>query len=69
MIPDAARIRRQLSGGLAKIDRPDDSAEELKHVYGVFLKLGAELELEKARIQFREIGHRPPCRGRGTHCS
>ena len=65
MIPDAARIRRQLAGRLAEIDRPDDSAEELKRVYDIFLKLGAELELEKTRIQFREIGHRPPPRGIG----
>ena len=65
VIPDAARIRRQLAGRLAEIDRPDDAAEELKRVYDVFLKLGAELELEKARIQFREIGHRPPPRGVG----
>ena len=65
MIPDAARIRRQLAGRLADIDRPDDSAEELKRVYDIFLKLGAELELEKTRIQFREIGHRPPPRGIG----
>jgi DNA-binding CsgD family transcriptional regulator len=50
---------------LAEIDRPEDSAEELRRVYDIFLKLGAELELEKARIQFREIGHRPPPRGVG----
>jgi ATP/maltotriose-dependent transcriptional regulator MalT len=65
MVPDAARIRRQLAGRLAEIDRPEDSAEELRRVYDIFLKLGAELELEKARIQFREIGHRPPPRGVG----
>ena len=65
MIPDTARIRRQLAGRLAEIDRPEESAEELKRVYEIFLKLGAELELEKARIQFRQIGHRPPPRGVG----
>ena len=65
MIPDAARIRRQLAGRLAEIDRPEESAEELKRVYNIFLKLGAELELEKVRIQFREIGQRPPPRGVG----
>ena len=65
MIPDAARIRRQLAGRLAEIDRSEDSAEELKRVYEIFLKLGADLELEKTRIQFREIGHRPPPRGVG----
>lgn len=39
MIPDAARIRRQLAGRLAEIDRPEDSAEELKRFYDIFLKL------------------------------
>ena len=62
IIPDAARIRRQLAGRLAEIDRPDEAADELKRVYDIFRKLGAELELEKTRVQLREIGHRPPPR-------
>ena len=38
---------------------------ELREVHDVFVRLGAELELEKTRIQFREVGHRPPPRGSG----
>ncbi len=62
-VPDAARIRRQLAGRLAEIGRLEESAEELKRVHDIFVKLGAKLELEKARIQFREIGQRPPSKG------
>lgn len=65
MIPYAARIRRQLAGRLAEIGDTEGSVEELRRVHDVFVRLGAELELEKARMQFREIGHRPPPRGAG----
>ena len=65
MIPYAVRIRRQLAGRLAEIGDTDGAVRELKKVHEVFAQLGAELELEKARIQFREIGHRPPPRGTG----
>lgn len=65
MIPYAARIRRQLAGRLAEIGDVEGSVEELRLVHDVFVKLGAELELEKARMQFREVGHRPPPRGAG----
>ena len=34
-------------------------------VHDTFSHLGAELELEKARIQFREVGQRPPPRKTG----
>jgi len=60
VIPEAARIRRQLAGRLAEIARLEESAEELRQVHDIFVKLGAELELEKERLQFREIGQRPP---------
>jgi DNA-binding CsgD family transcriptional regulator len=62
---DAARLRRQLAGRLKEIGREAEAVEELKRVHDVFLKLGAELELEKTRMQFREIGQRPPPRGVG----
>ncbi len=65
MIPDASRIRRQRAGRLAEIGDREGSLRELRRVHDVFVKLGAELELEKARIQFREVGHRPPPRGTG----
>ncbi len=65
MIPYAARLRRQLAGRLAEIGDVDGSVAELRRVHDVFAQLGAELELEKARGQFREVGHRPPPRGVG----
>ena len=65
MIPYAARIRRQLAGRLAEIGDVEGSVEELRKVHDVFVRIGAELELEKARMQFREVGHRPPPRGAG----
>jgi len=57
---DASRIRRQMAGRLAEIGAVEESLEELKRVHATFVMLGAELELEKARMQFREIGQRPP---------
>jgi len=65
MIPYAARVRRQLAGRLAEIGDVEGSLAELRRVHDVFAQMGAELELEKARIQFREVGHRPPPRGAG----
>jgi DNA-binding CsgD family transcriptional regulator len=65
MLWDAARLRRQLAGRLSDIGRDAEAVEELKRVHDVFVKLGAELELEKTRMQFREIGQRPPPKGVG----
>ncbi|MFQ5537325.1 MAG: helix-turn-helix transcriptional regulator [Gemmatimonadota bacterium] len=65
MIPYAARIRRQLAGRLAEIGDIEGSLAELRRVHDTFAELGARKELEKARIQFREVGHRPPPRGAG----
>ena len=65
MIPEAARIRRQLAGRLAEIGDREGSLRELRAVHDTFSRLGADLELEKARIQFREVGQRPPPRKSG----
>ncbi|HSG07283.1 MAG TPA: AAA family ATPase [Longimicrobiales bacterium] len=65
MIPYAVRIRRQLAGRLAEIGDTEGAVAELRQVHDVFVRLGAESELEKTRIQFREVGHRPPPRGSG----
>ena len=64
-VPDAARVRRQLAGRLAEIGDREGALKELRAVHDVFARLGAESELEKARIQFREVGSRPPLRGVG----
>ena len=57
---DAARLRRQLAGRLAEVGEVEEALVELRQVHAVFAGLGAALELEKARMQFREIGQRPP---------
>jgi ATP/maltotriose-dependent transcriptional regulator MalT len=62
---DAARLRRQLAGRLSEIGEETEAIEELRRVHEIFAKLGADLELEKARMQFREIGQRPPPKGVG----
>jgi DNA-binding CsgD family transcriptional regulator len=59
---DAARLRRQLAGRLADLGEIDEALVELRHVHDVFSRLGAGLELEKTRMQFRQSGHRPPPR-------
>lgn len=69
MIPYAVRIRRQLAGRLAEIGDTEGALTELRLVHDVFVRLGAESELEKTRIQFREVGHRPPPRGAGEGMS
>jgi DNA-binding CsgD family transcriptional regulator len=65
MLWDAARLRRQLAGRLSDVGRESEALDELKHVHEIFAKLGADLELEKARMQFRQIGQRPPPKGVG----
>jgi DNA-binding CsgD family transcriptional regulator/tetratricopeptide (TPR) repeat protein len=63
-IPDATRLRRQLAGRLADIGQRDAALCELRLVHERLIQLGAEEELRKARQQFRELGTRPPPRGR-----
>ncbi len=65
MIPYATRIRRQLAGRLAEIGDREGALRELHRVHDIFVSLGAELELDKTRVQFREVGQRPPPRGVG----
>jgi DNA-binding CsgD family transcriptional regulator len=60
MIPDAARLRRLKAGRLADAGDRLGALEELNRVHQIFLKLGAEVELEKTRGMFRELDARPP---------
>jgi DNA-binding CsgD family transcriptional regulator len=62
-MPDATRLRRQLAGRLAEIGDREAAVRELRLVHDRLLYLGAEQELRKARLQFREMGLRPPPRG------
>jgi DNA-binding CsgD family transcriptional regulator/tetratricopeptide (TPR) repeat protein len=62
-LADATRLRRQLAGRLAEIGDRDGALAELRIVHDRLLRLGAEPELRKARLQFREVGARPPARG------
>jgi DNA-binding CsgD family transcriptional regulator len=69
MIPDAARLRRQRAGRLAELDRRSEALEELREVHELFQHMGAEPELDKTRIMFRELGARPPSRSQGEDLS
>jgi DNA-binding CsgD family transcriptional regulator len=62
MILDAARLRRLKAGRLADAGDRLGALEELNRVHQVFLKLGAEVALEKTRGMFRELDARPPRR-------
>jgi DNA-binding CsgD family transcriptional regulator len=62
MIGDAARLRRLKAGSLAEIGDRKGALEELARVHEIFLRLGAEVELEKTRGMFRELDARPPRR-------
>ncbi|HUF13086.1 MAG TPA: LuxR C-terminal-related transcriptional regulator, partial [Longimicrobiales bacterium] len=64
-VPSAARLRRQLAGRLAQLGDRDAAISELRRAHDLFVKLGARWELEKTRIQFQEVGARPPGRGAG----
>ena len=64
-VPDAARIRRQLAGRLAEIGDREGALRELRLVHDVFLALGAQEELRRARVQFHELEARPPVRPSG----
>jgi DNA-binding CsgD family transcriptional regulator len=59
-MPDATRLRRQLAGRLFEIGMRDEAVRELRVVHDRLLYLGAGEELRKARIQFKEMGVRPP---------
>ncbi|NJD19916.1 MAG: tetratricopeptide repeat protein, partial [Gemmatimonadetes bacterium] len=65
IIPYAVRVRRQLAGRLAEIGETEAALAELRRVHDTLSDLGAHLELEKARTQFRALGHRPPPRRSG----
>lgn len=60
MIPAAARLRRLKAGRLADAGDRIGALEELNRVHEIFLRLGAEVELEKTRGMFRELDARPP---------
>jgi DNA-binding CsgD family transcriptional regulator len=59
---DAARLRHQLAGRLAELGDREGAVRELNHIHEVFLRLGARVDLEKARALYREVGARPPRR-------
>ncbi len=65
LLPDAARLRRQVAGRLAEIGDREGAVRELRRAHEALSRIGAEPELEKARGQFREVGVRPPLRSQG----
>ena len=64
-IPYASRLRRILAGRLADIGDRDGAISELRRAHDTFVRLGAQRELEKTRIQFQELGARPPGKSAG----
>ena len=66
MLHDAARMRRQLAGRLAEVGDREGALQELRRVHEAFARMGAEAELSKARVMFREIGAKPPTRTTGS---
>lgn len=60
LVYEAARLRRQLAGRLAEKGDRDGAVAELRKVHEVFLRLGAQYELDKTRGQFEEVGVEPP---------
>lgn len=62
LVPDATRLRRQLAARLAQIGDREGALEELRRVHDTLAGLGADPELGKARVQFRDVGARPPSR-------
>jgi DNA-binding CsgD family transcriptional regulator len=65
MLPYAARVRRQLAGRLLDVGEKEAAVAELRQVHDACVRLGAEPELEKARLMFREAGQTAPPRGMG----
>jgi len=57
---DATRLRRQLAGRLAEIGDRDGALQELHSVHATFAWLKCAGELEKTRVQFRELDAEPP---------
>jgi DNA-binding CsgD family transcriptional regulator len=62
VVADAARVRRQLARVLAESGDREGATRELRRVHEVFVRLGAERELDLARQQLRDLGARPPSR-------
>lgn len=66
IVYDSARVRRQLAGRLAELDRRDEALDELRKVHKVFRELGAEPEYRKARHMFSELEARRPAEAQGS---
>lgn len=63
IVPEAARLRRQLAGRLADLGDREGALKELRAVYHTFDRLGAVPERRKAAGQFDELESRPPATG------
>jgi DNA-binding CsgD family transcriptional regulator len=59
---DAARVRRNLGWALGITGDRDSAARELRRAHDVFVRLGAEPELDRTRDVLRELDLRPPAR-------
>jgi tetratricopeptide (TPR) repeat protein len=62
LLPDAARVRRQMAGVLVRTGAIEEAVRELKRVHEIFVRLRMEPELKKTRDELRELGVRLPAR-------
>jgi len=60
LVYESSRLRRQLAARLVEIGDRGGGLAELRHVHGVFTRLGARPELEKTNAQLAELGVAPP---------
>lgn len=65
-IPDAARLRRHIAALLRNHGEREEALRELRHIHDVFVRLGAEPELQTTRRLIRELGARPPVKEAGA---
>jgi len=62
---DAARLRRWLADVLIRLGDTDGGVRELRRSHDVCARLGARVELERAREMMKQLNIRAPARGAG----
>ena len=59
---DSARLRLELARRLVEMGNRDSAVAQLNRAYAVFARIGAAVELERARTHLRELDARPRTR-------
>lgn len=63
---DSARLRLELARRLVEMGNRDSAVAQLNRAYAVFARIGAAVELERARTHLRELDARPRTRAAQT---